>query len=118
MFALVAARPDEQSRRPLVKRQHLAVQRADDKLELTKREASSLSGLGQIFSGRGTFFQPAINYCHGTHSSPSDMIVAASESLFAQWGGGTESKLCGKKVKITSGDKSVEATITDLCPGE
>lgn len=46
------------------------------------------------------------------------MIVAASATLFSKWGGGTESALCGKKVKITSGSKSVEATIKDECPAD
>lgn len=77
-----------------------------------------LEGLGEIFSGDGTYFTPGLNYCYGTTSDSEDMIVAASATLFSKWGGGTESSLCNKKVKITSGGKTVEAKITDECPAD
>lgn len=117
-LTMMVAASEEQGSSEIVKRQHLAMRRIEGNGSMEERGSSSLDGLGQVFSGDATFFSPGLNYCHGTHSDSSDMIVAASKSLFDQWGGGTESKLCGKKVKLTSGGKSVQATITDQCPGE
>ncbi|PWN21476.1 hypothetical protein BCV69DRAFT_171379 [Microstroma glucosiphilum] len=57
-----------------------------------------------------------VNYCGGTHSTSSDMIVAASAKLFQKWGGGTKSKLCGQSIVLTARGKAVNATIQDECP--
>ncbi|CAO1630160.1 unnamed protein product [Parajaminaea phylloscopi] len=116
VFGLLAAAQEEQKGGPLAKRQHLAQRREEADSVLAERGIAALSGLGKIFSGEGTYFYPGLNYCFGTHSGNDDMIVAASETLFNQWGGGTQSKLCNKQIKITSGGKSVYAKITDQCP--
>lgn len=57
-----------------------------------------------------------VNYCGGTTSTSSDMIVAASAKLFHKWGGGTKSKLCGQSIVLTAKGKAVNATIRDECP--
>ncbi|CAO1625422.1 unnamed protein product [Jaminaea pallidilutea] len=84
--------------------------------------ASSLES-NETFRGEGTFFEPGVNFCGGTHSTSQDMVVAASELLYAQYPGGghnTHSPLCGRKANITTADgsKSVQATIVDQCPAD
>lgn len=51
---------------------------------------------------------PQPGACGGTNS-PTDLIAAVAV--------GRGKGECGKKVKITRGDKSVEVTIADLCEG-
>ncbi|CCX12348.1 RlpA-like double-psi beta-barrel-protein domain-containing protein-containing protein [Pyronema domesticum] len=59
-------------------------------------------------AGEATYYTPGRGACGGTNS-PTDLIAAVAV--------GRGKGECGKKVKITRGDKSVEVTIADLCEG-
>ncbi|KAF9970753.1 hypothetical protein BGZ65_010901 [Modicella reniformis] len=73
--------------------------------------SSSSSSSSSVFSGRGTWFTDTFGSC-GIAFDTNDMIVAMN----AHQMDGTSK--CGKTVKITLGDKSVMARVTDTCPGQ
>ncbi|CAM0136500.1 unnamed protein product [Umbelopsis sp. WA50703] len=82
-------------------------------------EDSSDSGSGsQSFSGIGTWFIPATEggsqgAC-GPFESNSELIGALNAPQYGDMS--EKSSWCGKKVKVTSGGKSVIITINDACP--
>ncbi|GMK56790.1 hypothetical protein CspeluHIS016_0306300 [Cutaneotrichosporon spelunceum] len=62
------------------------------------------------FDGKATYYVAGLGACGG-YNTGADMIVALNA---AQWDGGAH---CGKKIMITEGGKTAQATIVDLCPG-
>ncbi|KAI7883790.1 hypothetical protein K492DRAFT_109642, partial [Lichtheimia hyalospora FSU 10163] len=69
---------------------------------------------GKSFSGTGTFFSTTDEGACETPTNDDDLIVALNSEQY----GNTDEKSpwCGKKVKITVGKKTAEATISDACP--
>ena len=82
---------------------------------------SSGSGAsGTTYTGDMTWYDVGLGAC-GLTSSPSDHIVAISESIFdsyTQGGNPNNNPLCGKSVTITGVDGTARtATIVDRCTG-
>lgn len=71
------------------------------------------------WTGLATHFAAGQNNC-GTHDDPNSSIVAVHKSLYNRWPGYDAqhdlSPVCGRKVSITWGGKTIEATVTDSCP--
>ena len=81
--------------------------------------ASSSGGSGSgSNSGDGTYYDTGLGAC-GITSSDSDFIVAISHERFdaVNTGNPNNNPLCGKKITAYRGDKSVEVTVVDRCPG-
>ncbi|ORX54030.1 hypothetical protein DM01DRAFT_1407546, partial [Hesseltinella vesiculosa] len=79
----------------------------------------SLKKLTGLFKGQGTFFHPATEggaagACGGYKESDQSKIVALSTDRYGNQD--KTSDWCFQQVKITHGDKSILATITDACP--
>ncbi|RPA81012.1 hypothetical protein BJ508DRAFT_209649, partial [Ascobolus immersus RN42] len=56
----------------------------------------------------------------GVHSMDSSYTVAVSATLLAKYDVGSNpnnNKLCGKRIRVFRGGKSVDVTIMDKCPG-
>ncbi|KAI8337542.1 RlpA-like double-psi beta-barrel-protein domain-containing protein-containing protein, partial [Chlamydoabsidia padenii] len=71
------------------------------------------------YAGKATFFLPAseggpTGSC-GPHEDNDSLIVALNLHQYGDEN--AKSEWCFKKVLITHGEKSTEATITDACPG-
>lgn len=79
--------------------------------------SSGGSGSGSN-SGDGTYYDTGLGAC-GITSSDSDFIVAISHERFdaVNTGNPNNNPLCGKKITAYRGDKSVEVTVVDRCPG-
>ncbi|KAK4183652.1 RlpA-like double-psi beta-barrel-protein domain-containing protein-containing protein [Podospora australis] len=72
----------------------------------------------QVRSGKITFYEPGLGSC-GLTSSGSDLVAAIGKSLFDAStvnGNPNNNPLCGKKIRVTVGGKSVEVTAVDSCP--
>jgi len=73
----------------------------------------------RAYSGRATWYQAGLGACGGVNSG-SDKIVALGQVIWdtqpAPGGNSNLSPWCGKKICISYGGKSEEATIVDLCP--
>ncbi|KZF25633.1 hypothetical protein L228DRAFT_203469, partial [Xylona heveae TC161] len=65
-------------------------------------------------SGDLTYYTPGLGAC-GETNSDSDSIVALSSDLMGTVSNGNQ--YCGKKVTLSRGGKSVQATVVDKCPG-
>lgn len=81
--------------------------------------ASSSGGSGSgSNSGDGTYYDTGLGAC-GITSTDSDFIVAISHERFdaVNTGNPNNNPLCGKKITAYRGDKSVEVTVVDRCPG-
>jgi hypothetical protein len=77
--------------------------------------------LSELLSGDGTFYATGLGAC-GITNTDSDMIAAASESLFDTFPGYTSGNpnlnpICGKQVSVTYGGTTITVTITDRCVG-
>ncbi|KAH8548150.1 RlpA-like double-psi beta-barrel-protein domain-containing protein-containing protein, partial [Umbelopsis sp. PMI_123] len=73
---------------------------------------------GSLFTGIGTWFIPeteggAQGAC-GPMESNTELIGALNAPQYGNMN--AKSSWCGKKVKVTSGGKSVIITINDACP--
>ncbi|CAO3689418.1 unnamed protein product [Umbelopsis vinacea] len=80
-------------------------------------KSSSKSSSG-TFKGTGTWFIPATEggstgAC-GPHEGNNELIGALNAPQYGDMS--SKSSWCGKKVKVTSGSKSVIVTINDACP--
>ncbi|KAG0167789.1 hypothetical protein DFQ28_002890 [Apophysomyces sp. BC1034] len=80
---------------------------------------SGNSGMSGSFSGTGTWFIPSKEGGSQGACGPSEADDAPIVAMNAPQYGSTssKSKWCGKKIRITSGGKSVTATVNDACPG-
>ncbi|KAI0481707.1 RlpA-like double-psi beta-barrel-protein domain-containing protein-containing protein [Xylaria cf. heliscus] len=73
----------------------------------------------RAMSGDLTYYTPGLGAC-GVYNSESDAIVAVSKTLFdphTPGGNPNRNSLCGKKIKISRGGKSVTVTVRDRCEG-
>ncbi|KAJ6592755.1 RlpA-like double-psi beta-barrel-protein domain-containing protein-containing protein, partial [Mycena capillaripes] len=66
------------------------------------------------------FFQPGLGAC-GTTNTADQLIVAVGHGKFDTFPGAgpnpNANPICGKKIKATSGGKSVTVTVVDRCAG-
>ncbi|KKK26507.1 hypothetical protein ARAM_001003 [Aspergillus rambellii] len=92
---------------------------------LTKRHGKGSSNLplptsnGGPYQGDLTYYDPGLGSC-GITSTDSDMICAVSHVLFdaaSTSSNPNNNPLCGLKLRIKRGDKSVDVKIVDRCPG-
>jgi hypothetical protein len=77
--------------------------------------------LSQTFTGDGTFYSTGLGAC-GITNNDSQMIAAASESLFDTFPGYTsgdpnQNPICGKQVSVSYGGVTITVTLTDRCTG-
>lgn len=82
-------------------------------------DSGSNSGSGEKMSGEATYYTPGLGAC-GDTSSDSDMIAALNKDQFYSGGDAGVSNgnsNCGRKAKVTRGDKHVTVTVVDSCPG-
>ena len=94
----------------------------------TAQESASASGSSKWWwpfplfndhNGDGTYYQPGLGSC-GKKNSESDMIVAISHSMYDKKKDSNNpntSPYCGRKIKASYKDKSVEVTVVDRCTG-
>ncbi|KAI8086037.1 RlpA-like double-psi beta-barrel-protein domain-containing protein-containing protein [Halteromyces radiatus] len=83
---------------------------------------SALQEVGKVvgsFTGKATFFKPKeeggpVGACGPTENNDSKIVAL---NLHQYGDANKKSDWCFKKVRITYGDKSTDATITDACPG-
>lgn len=80
--------------------------------------SSSSGSLSSIFKGTGTWFIPATEggstgAC-GPQENNNELVGALNAPQYGDMS--SKSSWCGKKVKVTSGGKSVIVTINDACP--
>jgi len=77
------------------------------------------------FTGDLTYYNPGLGAC-GITSSPTDSICAVSHIIFdaaSTSGNPNNNPLCGKKIRITrynqsvNGNRSVDVTVVDRCVG-
>ncbi|CDH58650.1 hypothetical protein RO3G_01685 [Lichtheimia corymbifera JMRC:FSU:9682] len=90
---------------------------AGDALSNTLKQI--VDAVNKLFEGSATWFRPKteggeIGSC-GPKESDNDMIVALNKEQYGNLD--AKSSWCGKRVLIMSGDKWVDAAITDACPG-
>ncbi|KAF9438001.1 hypothetical protein BGZ76_010205 [Entomortierella beljakovae] len=71
----------------------------------------SAESIQSPFTGRGTWFTDSTGSC-GTPFNTNDLIVALNEHQMG------DKKMCGRKVQIRYGGKTVIARITDTCPSQ
>jgi hypothetical protein len=77
------------------------------------------SGNGGPYTGDLTYYAPGLGAC-GVTSSNSDKIVAISHIVFDAVSVGSDpnaNPLCGKKLRATKDNKSVDLTVVDRCTG-
>jgi expansin (peptidoglycan-binding protein) len=68
-----------------------------------------------------TYYNPGVGLgsC-GFHSADSSFTVAVSATLLSKYdvdSNPNHNKLCGKRIRVFRGGKSVDVTIMDKCPG-
>jgi len=74
------------------------------------------------FAGPATWFNVGLGAC-GNWNTNDELVLAVSQTLFGGYPGTTPENMwwgnpiCGKKVKVSYGGKSVVATIVDACVG-
>ncbi|KAL2865729.1 RlpA-like double-psi beta-barrel domain-containing protein [Aspergillus lucknowensis] len=92
---------------------------------LTKRHGKGSSNLplptsnGGPYTGDLTYYDPGLGSC-GITSTASEKICAVSHAVFdaaLTSGNPNENPLCGLKLRIRRGEKSVDVTVVDRCPG-
>ncbi|KIV77991.1 hypothetical protein PV11_09762 [Exophiala sideris] len=77
------------------------------------------SGHGGPFTGDLTYYAPGLGAC-GVTSTDSDKIVAISHLLFDAASTGSDpnaNPLCGKKIRASRDNSSVDLTVVDRCTG-
>ncbi len=82
-------------------------------------DESSASSTGRsLYTGDGTYYNPALGAC-GMTNSDSDHIVAISKKLFdtKDTGNPNNNPFCKQKIKVYYGSKSVSVTVVDRCVG-
>jgi len=89
----------------------------------SKSSSSGSSALDKLlattFSGDGTFYATGLGAC-GITNKDTDFIAAASEKFFDVFPGynganPNNNPLCGRKVSVTYGGKTMTVAITDRC---
>ncbi|OJI98930.1 hypothetical protein ASPVEDRAFT_126152, partial [Aspergillus versicolor CBS 583.65] len=71
------------------------------------------------YTGDLTYYDPGLGSC-GISSKSSENICAVSHVVFdaaSTSGNPNENPLCGLKLRIRRGDKSVDVKVVDRCPG-
>jgi hypothetical protein len=70
------------------------------------------------FSGDGTFYNTGLGAC-GIESNDSQFVVAVGYQLYdsVNTANPNNNPLCGRKITVFRGDKSVQVTVVDKCPG-
>ncbi|CAG8531789.1 2906_t:CDS:1 [Paraglomus occultum] len=66
-----------------------------------------------------TFYQPGLGAC-GRFNKASDFIAAVSHTLYDQFtigGNPNNNSLCGRRIKVTFGSKSIFVRMVDRCEG-
>ncbi|KAH7029619.1 riboflavin aldehyde-forming enzyme [Microdochium trichocladiopsis] len=66
------------------------------------------------YNGEATWYNPGLGACGKTHGA-NDLVAAVSAQLFTSSNPNND-PVCGKKAKITRGNKSVTVTVVDKCP--
>lgn len=77
------------------------------------------SAHGGPYNGDLTYYDPALGACGFTNSG-SDAIAAVSHIVFDAVSVGSNpnaNPLCGKKIRVRRGDKSIDLTVVDRCTG-
>nr|POE54448.1 allergen asp f 7 like [Quercus suber] len=85
----------------------------------SSNDATGTSAASGDHTGDMTFFTPGLGAC-GVTSGPNDQIVALSEALFDPQtpnGNPNNNPLCGQKITVSLGGKSIELTVVDRCTG-
>ncbi|CAG8572336.1 6103_t:CDS:1 [Ambispora gerdemannii] len=70
------------------------------------------------YSGKATFYNPGLGAC-GTDANDNSMVVAIPAPNFDPMipnGNPNKNTLCGKRVRIYSGNKFVDGVVVDRCP--
>ncbi|KAF9351346.1 hypothetical protein BGX26_010638 [Mortierella sp. AD094] len=70
---------------------------------------------GHLFHGRSTWFSDITGSCD-IDFDQGDMIVAMNEHQMGSLQG--SGSMCGKKVRVYSGDRSVDLKVVDTCPSQ
>lgn len=70
------------------------------------------------FSGDGTFYNTGLGSC-GIVSNDSEFVVALGYELYdsVNTANPNNNPLCGREITVFRGDKSVQVTVVDRCPG-
>jgi len=70
------------------------------------------------FSGDGTFYNTGLGAC-GIESNDSQFVVAVGYELYdsVNTANPNNNPLCGRKITVFRGLKSVQVTVVDKCPG-
>ena len=71
------------------------------------------------YSGDGTYYDTGLGAC-GITSNNSEFVVALSHELYDSvnvGGNPNNNPYCGRKINVYRGDKSVQVTVVDRCPG-
>ncbi|KDQ11359.1 hypothetical protein BOTBODRAFT_459203 [Botryobasidium botryosum FD-172 SS1] len=70
-------------------------------------------------TGDATYYNPGLGAC-GKSNTGADQVVAVSQQLFDTYPGHTSNPnanpICGRRVKVNYGGKSVVVTVEDRCP--
>nr|VWO99416.1 N/A [Ganoderma boninense] len=70
--------------------------------------------------GDATFYTPGVGSC-GRTSTASQMIVAVDIKTIQSFPGAganpNKNPMCGRKMRVSKGKKSVVVTVVDTCPG-
>lgn len=88
----------------------------------TRKRSQNLplpSGHGGPFTGYLTYYAPGLGAC-GVTSTDGDKIVAISHIVFDAASTGSDpnaNPLCGKKIRASRDNKSVDLTVVDRCTG-
>ncbi|KZV82255.1 hypothetical protein EXIGLDRAFT_729962 [Exidia glandulosa HHB12029] len=71
-------------------------------------------------TGDGTFYDVGLGSC-GINSSPSENVVAVSQSVFDSFPGATanpnNNPICGQHATVSFNGKTIDVTIVDRCTG-
>ncbi|RKP39992.1 RlpA-like double-psi beta-barrel-protein domain-containing protein-containing protein, partial [Dimargaris cristalligena] len=84
----------------------------------TETTESKDKASGETHKGEATYYDPGVGAgsC-GEQGSSSGLTVAVNSADMANGANPNANPNCGRTVTIRSGGKSVQATVTDTCPG-
>lgn len=85
---------------------------------LEPTSSSTTSPTQGEFSGDGTFYNTGLGSC-GIVSNDSEFVVALGYELYdsVNTPNPNNNPLCGRKITVFRGNKSVQVTVVDRCPG-
>ncbi|ORX49470.1 hypothetical protein DM01DRAFT_1338141 [Hesseltinella vesiculosa] len=78
-------------------------------LTLTTLLAVQAAPIEKRNTGKATYYNTGLGSC-GETNNDNELVVALSAADMSK-------SYCGKSIKVTSGSKSVTATVVDTCPG-